>query len=200
MEWIAHAQNCAPGSALNTSECIEQCASEYAAANDGMVIPGRVVARAREMVREGGRLLRSIYPAYRVAGVEHSLTKGRMVGEVDLLLQHPSQNEFLIIDWKTRDSQPVMFDNPQLATYHLLVANMHPDARISAALALVHPNRKTVRTVRFKQQFLASMEERMERELAEWDGWRSALQAPTTTDASDCEKCRYSRECHHALA
>ena len=68
----------------------------YAAANDGMVIPGRVVARAREMVREGGRLLRSIILP--TESLVLNLFDERTNGWGGDSLQHPSQNEFLIID------------------------------------------------------------------------------------------------------
>ena len=100
------------------------------------------------------------------------------IGIVDLVLTKSfsdNKQEFVLVDWKTRDARPMSTNDPQLAAYTVLFSNQFSNVKIKSGLALLHPRQATFLDVSHPPSFLEKMKRRIKYEIEEWRGQNSSI-------------------------
>jgi hypothetical protein len=127
----------------------------------------------KQMVRNGLRMLSQRYPLHILHDTEMVIETKDAVGVIDLVLNRPSTDnsqEFVLVDWKTRDARPMPTNDPQLAVYTVLISDRFENAKVKSNLALIHPRQVTLLDVKHHSVFLERMRNVMRQEIAEWRG------------------------------
>jgi hypothetical protein len=127
----------------------------------------------KQMVRNGLRLLSQRYPLHTVYCTEMIVESDDAIGIIDLVLNKPlsvEQQEFVLIDWKTRDARPMSTNEPQLAVYTVLLSEQYSSAQIKSCLALLHPRQATLLDVNHHPDFL---EQTRSTVLSQIEHWRT---------------------------
>jgi len=125
----------------------------------------------KQMVRNGLRLLSQRYPFHTVHGTEMVVESDDAIGIIDLVLNKPlsvERQEFVLVDWKTRDARPMSTNEPQLAAYTVLLSDQNNSAHIKSSLALLHPRQSTLLDVNHHPDFLEEMRRMMRSQIEHW--------------------------------
>lgn len=127
----------------------------------------------KQMVRNGLRMLSQRYPLHILYDTEMVIETDDAIGIVDLVLTKSfsdNEQEFVLVDWKTRDARPMSTNDPQLAAYTVLFSNQFGNAKMKSGLALLHPRQATFLDVNHHTSFLEQMKRTMKIEIVEWRG------------------------------
>ena len=125
----------------------------------------------KQMVRNGLRMLSQRYPLHIIYDTEMVIETDDAIGVVDLVLTKSfsdNEQEFVLVDWKTRDARPMSTNEPQLATYTVLLSDQNNSAHIKSSLVLLHPRQSTLLDVNHHPDFLEEMRRMMRSQIEHW--------------------------------